>query len=49
MAFGLERDGSLMLPLRWHILSSPLEAGQGISAETSELDGVFPHDDLGGP
>ena len=32
---------------RWHILSIPLEAGQGISAETCVLDDVFPPDDLG--
>ena len=31
----------------WHILSIPLEAGPGISAETCWLDDVFPPDDLG--
>ena len=36
-----------LLPWRWHILSSPLKAGRGISAETCGLDDVFPSDDLG--
>ena len=35
-----------LLPWRWHILSIPLNAGRGISAETCELDDVFPPDDL---
>ena len=34
------------LPWRWHILSIPLKAGRGTSAETCG-DGVFPPDDLG--
>ena len=36
-----------ILPWRWHILSIPLKAGQGISTETHGLDDVFPPDDLG--
>ena len=34
-------------PWRWHILSFPLKAGRGISAETCGLDDVFPPDDIG--
>ena len=44
------RTGGLefcLLPWRWHILSIPLKAGRGISAETCGLDNVFPPDDLG--
>ena len=40
MAFGLEQEDG-------HILSIPLEAGQGISAETCGLDDAFPPHDLG--
>ena len=36
-----------LLPWRWHILSIPLKAGRGISAETCGLDDVFPPDHLG--
>ena len=36
-----------LLPWRWHILSIPLKAGRGISAETCGLDDVFPPDDIG--
>ena len=32
---------------RWHILSIPLKAGQGIGAETCRLDDVLPPDDFG--
>ena len=34
-------------PWCWHILSIPLKAGRGISAETCGLDDVFPPDDVG--
>ena len=34
------------LPWHWHILSIPLTTGRGTSAETCELDGVFPDHDL---
>ena len=33
--------------VRWHILSTPLEADRGISAETCGFDDAFPPDDLG--
>ena len=33
------------LPRRWHIVSILLETGWGISAETCELNNVFPSDD----
>ena len=36
-----------LLPWHRHILSIPLEAGRGISAETCGMDDVFPPDDLG--
>ena len=36
-----------LLPWHWHILSIPLKAGRGISAETCGLDYVFPTDDIG--
>ena len=39
--------GVSILPWRWHILSIPLEAGRGISAEICGLDEVFPIDDIG--
>ena len=39
--------GVYLLPWCWHILSIPLEAGRGISAETCRLDDVFAPDDLG--
>ena len=42
--------GVSLLPWLWHMLSIPLEAGWGISAETCGLDekrDVFPPDDLG--
>ena len=35
-----------LLPWCWHILSIPLKAGRGISAETCGLDYVFLPDDL---
>ena len=49
MVFGLEQeDGSFDYSHgRWHILSIPLKAGRGISAETCGLDDVLPPDDLG--
>ena len=48
MIFGLEREGgSLIAPMRWHILSIPLTTSPGTSAETCGLDDVFPPDDLG--
>ena len=34
------------LPWLWRIISIPLEAGRGISAETCGLNDVFPPDDL---
>ena len=36
-----------LLPWRWYILSIPLKAGRGTSAETCGLGDVFPPDDLG--
>ena len=39
--------GVLITPWRWHIFSIPLKAGQWISAESCELDDVFPPDDIG--
>ena len=43
VVFGIEqRDGSLITPRRWYILSIPLEAGRGISAETCRVDDKFP-------
>ena len=43
------RVGVWSLPCRWHILSIPLTTGRGTSAETCELDYVFPPDELGSP
>ena len=49
MAFRIRTGGweFYLPPWRWHILSIPLEAGRGISAETCGLDDMFPPDDLG--
>ena len=46
--FGIRTGGweFKLLPCLWYILSIPLEAGLGISAETCELDDVFPPDTL---
>ena len=41
------RYQNIITSWRWHILSIPLKAGRGISAETCGLDDVFPPDDLG--
>ena len=38
--------GVWLLPCRWHILSILLITGRGVSAETYELDDMFPPDDL---
>ena len=40
------RMGVESLPWRWHILSTILLTGRGISDETCVLDDVFPPDDL---
>ena len=48
MGFGHNRRMSVyLLPQHWHILSIPLEAGRGMSAETCGLDDLFPSDDIG--
>ena len=48
MVFGLEGGWEFwLLPWPWHILSIPLKAGRGMSANTCWLDDVFPPDDLG--
>ena len=39
--------GVFITPMARHILSIPLKAGRGISAETRGLDDVFPNHDIG--